>query len=115
MVGTGADYFVLPTLGVPASRRWAESSSGVCPGVLVAAGQYDMAMHILYSQAGIVNFAPLKPFFALTHQSAHASVSTIPNLEAIVSPIFAVRFSRVDNAMLMWDLLSRQNISCTTN
>ncbi len=90
VVGSGADYFVLPTLGAPATRRWTESSSGVCPGVLVAAGQYDMAMHVLYSQAAIVNFAPLKPLFALTHQAAYAYVSTVPNLEATVSPIFAV-------------------------
>lgn len=87
MVGTGSDSFFLPTLGASAAQKWGESSS--VPGVLVAAGYFDMAMHVLNSQAGFVNFEPLKSLFLQAHQSTYLSLPTLPNLSSVVSPIRA--------------------------
>jgi coatomer protein complex subunit alpha (xenin) len=61
------------------------------PGALVAAGAYDMALHMLNTQAGIVNFLPMRDLFQQIHQAAFASLPTVAGLSSSVSPLHASR------------------------
>lgn len=92
-MGSGSDYFIMPTVGSSAIQRWSEPSATapLCPGVLVAAGAFDAAVHMLHLQAGIVNVAPLRERFAETYAAAYASLPTLPNLPSTVTPLHAVR------------------------
>jgi coatomer protein complex subunit alpha (xenin) len=81
----------MPTLGHSASHKWAESGGIVVPGALVAAGAFDMAQHMLHTQAGIVNFGPMRDLFLQVYQSAYASLPTIAGLNSIVSALHASR------------------------
>ena len=67
------DYFVMPTLGLPHSRRWLKESTAVFD--IVAAGAFDIAMQSLRRQIGAVNFAPMKPYFLDVHQFSQCRIS----------------------------------------
>lgn len=67
--------FVLPVPGKSVAQKWSENST--LPADLIAAGQFDQAMHTLNRQIGVVNFAPLKPVFMSLY---NASYCLLPQL-----------------------------------
>lgn len=87
-----ADYFVMPVSGKSAAQKWGSSSSVAAD--LVAAGSFDLAMHMLNRQLGIVNFAPLKPYFLSIFSASHCAVPLAPGFEGLLSPL--QRSSRTD-------------------
>ncbi|OZJ05293.1 hypothetical protein BZG36_01950 [Bifiguratus adelaidae] len=64
--------FVAPTPGLNESAIWVGNSA--VAGDHVAAGSFETAMQILNRQAGIVNFAPLKPLFLSIYQATRVSL-----------------------------------------
>ncbi len=84
-VGSDEKYFAMPTLGVAAAQRWAQSSA--LAGDHVAAGSFPTAMQMLNRQCGIVNFAPLKELFMSVALASHASLSSLSNAPPLDAPL----------------------------
>jgi coatomer protein complex subunit alpha (xenin) len=76
----GGEMFVAPTPGVSPSNRWATKCS--LAAEQAAAGAFDTAMRLLTRQLGIVEFAPLRPYFLEVHQAAAAALPMLPTLPA---------------------------------
>lgn len=87
--GGGDDYFVMPTSGQSYMQRWGTSNS-VLAADLIAAGNVDLAMHMLHRQIGVVNFAPLASYFATIQTATHA---LLPQLAGV--PPISTGLSRV--------------------
>jgi coatomer protein complex subunit alpha (xenin) len=83
------DYFVMPTSGKSAVQKW--SSTSQLAADLIACGQFDLAMHMLNRQLGIVNFAPLKEYFLTITNSACIRLPLLPGDAAL--PIYLRRAS----------------------
>ena len=73
-------YFVMPLPGKSPLTRWSSTAS-LAPD-LIASGAFDLAMHMLNRQLGIVNFAPLKEHFLTL---ANATVAYLPSLPSLPS------------------------------
>ena len=78
--GTG-EMFIAPTPGVSAANRWATKCQLAADQV--AAGAFDTAMRLLSRQAGITEFAPMRPLFMEVYQASHASLPMLPTLPSI--------------------------------
>jgi len=77
--------FVMPTNGAGAEVAWSQST--LAPD-MVAAGNFQMAMHILNRQVGIVNFAPLEQNFIQVYNSAHAFSPALTGLAWQSIPLY---------------------------
>eukprot|EP01097_Dermamoeba_algensis_P008007 TRINITY_DN5184_c0_g2_i1.p1 TRINITY_DN5184_c0_g2~~TRINITY_DN5184_c0_g2_i1.p1 ORF type:complete len:749 (+),score=225.86 TRINITY_DN5184_c0_g2_i1:1466-3712(+) len=78
---TSDGYYVPPTPGTNIGQIWTRNSRLAVDHV--AAGSFESAMQIFHQQIGVVNFAPLKPFFLSISTSAKAvlnGISTAPSL-----------------------------------
>lgn len=80
------DFFVMPSSGKTALDKWSSNSSLAAD--LVAAGSFDLAMHMLHRQIGLVNFAPLKEAFLAIHNAAQAQLPMLPFVPALPSPLY---------------------------
>ncbi|KAI8925560.1 coatomer WD associated region-domain-containing protein [Entophlyctis helioformis] len=77
-----------PAPGTRISDVWTRNSTLAADHV--AAGSFETAMQLLNRQAGVVNFAPLKPHFLAVYQAARSYVSAGAGLPPIVSPLYRV-------------------------
>ena len=77
-----SEMFVAPVPGVSAANRWTTKCQLAADQV--AAGAFDTAMRLLSRQAGITEFAPLRPLFLDLYQGSHATVPLLPTLPSIV-------------------------------
>lgn len=66
------------TAGVSENDLWVRNSPFAADHA--AAGSFETAMQLLNRQFGVVNFAPLKPFFLSTYRSSHAYLSPLPSI-----------------------------------
>ncbi len=80
---------VLPVWGNTMADRWSDASNLACDQV--AAGNFSMAMQLLRTQAGIVNFEPLRPHFEKIYEATRALTPTLIDLPTM--PIFIGRES----------------------
>lgn len=76
-----AGYYVPPTKGVPVRQHWTQNST--LPADHVAAGAFENAMTLLNKQIGIVDFAPMKPFFMQVFSQGAVSVTGMVNVNGI--------------------------------
>jgi len=84
-------YFVPPTQGTGPTELWQRNSR--LPVDHVLAGAFDSAMRILNEELGVVNFAPLKPFFLDLVASSRTSLPCLPSVcFASPSRIFVCSF-----------------------
>ena len=74
---SGPGGFICPQPGPTIPQLWVRNST-LAPHH-VAAGSFDSAMGIFNTQAGIVNFAPLKPFFMSLYAASSTTLDTFPN------------------------------------
>jgi len=82
----GLATFSMPTKGQSLLEKWSNTLTLV--GDVVATGQFDQAMHLLRTQIGAVNFAPLKPYMlAQAGIASHAVLATIPGLHGLALPL----------------------------
>jgi coatomer subunit alpha len=79
--GASSEMFVAPTPGVSAANRWATKCQLAADQA--AAGAFDTAMRLLSRQAGITEFAPLKPYFLELYQGSHATIPMLPTQPSI--------------------------------
>ena len=77
----------MPLPGKTPLTRWSQSSS-LAPD-LIASGAFDLAMHMLNRQLGIVQFAPLKEHFLTLANATVAYVPSLPSLPPV--PIYLHR------------------------
>ncbi len=82
--GKGGDYFLFPTEGKSAAFKWANNSP--LPADMIAAGSFDLACGSLHRTIGVVNFAPLKPFFMAIYSSAHGAMPQLPGCDPLSIP-----------------------------
>ena len=82
---TSGSYFVMPMPGKSSLTRWATNSSLAAD--LIAAGSFDLAMHMLNKQLGIVNFAPLKEQFLTLANATVAYLPSLPGASPITVPL----------------------------
>jgi len=80
---TKEDEFFMVSAGKSARQKWSQNST--LAGDMVAAGAFDMAMHYLNRQVGIVNFAPLKPLFLAIYKSATIPLPLFPGSSTLES------------------------------
>jgi len=73
------------TQGMSRNEQWARNSNIAVDHI--AAGQFESAMKILNTQAGIVNFEVLKPMFMSIYQSAKSYFSGVPVSQPLSFPI----------------------------
>ena len=84
---SASSFFVMPLPGKNPLSRWSSSSS-LAPD-LIAAGAFDLGMHLLNRQLGIVNFAPLKEHFLSLSNSIVAYLPSLPSAPAV--PVYLHR------------------------
>lgn len=94
----GGDYFLFPHEGKSAASKWANNSPMAAD--MIAAGSFDMACGLLNRQIGVVNFAPLKPFFMSIFTAAHAAVPQLPTTEPWAMPILRAAGDGKDDTSL---------------
>lgn len=78
--------FSAPTPGQAVSEYWIRNSAHVSDHA--AAGSFETAMQLLSRQIGVVNFAPLKPYFMTVFQASRAYLSCnsgVPPLELLIN------------------------------
>ena len=85
MMDARSEVFVAPTPGVPAARKWTRKSS--IPGEHAAAGDFDSAMKLLNRQLGVVDFAPLKPYFMDAAFATHARLAGVAEAPTLTIPL----------------------------
>ena len=93
----GAGTRVPPAPGRPVEILWTEESG--LAGDHIAAGSFQSAMQILNKSAGIVNFAPLRPYFLGLFSASRGISQMLPSLPPLVHPL-AVRHSFKEVNML---------------
>lgn len=71
--------------GIPETELWCHNSPLVADHL--AAGAFDSAMQLLFRQAGIVNFEPLKPIMLAVALSSQAYLSAFPCLPPLAVPL----------------------------
>ena len=82
---SSGSYFVMPLPGKSSLTRWATNSSLAAD--LIAAGSFDLAMHMLNKQLGIVQFAPLKEHFLTLANATVTYLPTLPGAPPIQIPL----------------------------
>lgn len=75
---------VVPSRGKAFDAGWNQSS---LPADLVAAGNFQMAMHMLNRQLGICNFEPLRTNFLRVYNSARCQTPSYPGLAWNTTPL----------------------------
>ena len=60
----------------------------VSPVDWIMVGNFEKAMHVLRTQNGVVNFAPLKPYFLEIYSSSRSVLSTFPGIPPTRIPLF---------------------------
>jgi len=78
-----AEYFVSPNPGPEISQIWSQNSNLAADHV--AGGSVESAMQLLYSQVGVVNFAPLKQFFLPQFMASHIYYPGVPVVHSLSS------------------------------
>jgi coatomer protein complex subunit alpha (xenin) len=89
---TGPVGFVMPTEGASPQAAWSQSTLAAD---MAAAGNFQMAMHLLNRQVGIVNFEPLRANFMKVLNSARGFSPSLPNLAWQSVPVFRDEQSRL--------------------
>ena len=83
-----AKAFAAPSPGAPVDSRWLRAaSSSRLAAEHVAAGAHDAAMRLLNSQLGLVEFAPLRPYFLEIRAAAVAAAPGLPGCPAVRVPL----------------------------
>ncbi|KAJ9460806.1 Coatomer subunit alpha-3 [Diplonema papillatum] len=72
MVGKGDKDIQMPNPGRPTTRLWVDGSRHACDHT--AAGNFESAMRLLKTHYGILDFAPLKPYFMQCYAAANGSM-----------------------------------------
>eukprot|EP00659_Diplonema_papillatum_P021672 gene21672-33360_t len=72
MVGKGDKDIQMPNPGRPTTRLWVDGSRHACDHA--AAGNFESAMRLLKTHYGILDFAPLKPYFLQCYAAANGSM-----------------------------------------
>ena len=80
----GPPSVTLPREAPPAQSLWLNSE---VPADHVAAGSFETAMKLLNAQLGIVNFAPLKPYFLSIASTATTLLAAMPATSALEVPL----------------------------
>jgi hypothetical protein len=75
--GGGADGYVAPTAGVPASQRWLERRDALA-AEHCAAGQFGSAMQLLFRQLGAVRFEALRGHMLELYYASHTALPGLP-------------------------------------
>eukprot|EP01114_Cavostelium_apophysatum_P006979 TRINITY_DN1860_c0_g1_i1.p1 TRINITY_DN1860_c0_g1~~TRINITY_DN1860_c0_g1_i1.p1 ORF type:complete len:1253 (-),score=421.85 TRINITY_DN1860_c0_g1_i1:62-3820(-) len=78
-------FVVLPQPGPNFTQIWCNNSNLAADHA--AGGSFESAMKLLNMQAGIVNFAPLKPYFVSLYNASHVSLPGLASVPALVQPL----------------------------
>ena len=79
-------FVVLPSNGPTVGQIWQNNSNLAVDHC--AAGSFDSAMRLLSQQVGVVNFAPLKPYFMNLFSASRGHLLTIPAIPALSSALY---------------------------
>ncbi|EGC37596.1 hypothetical protein DICPUDRAFT_30022 [Dictyostelium purpureum] len=80
-----AALFVPPQPGPSFSQIWARNSQFAIDHI--AAGSFEVAMNLLNSQIGAINFDPIKPLFMNVFMGARSSLGALPSTPSLLMPI----------------------------
>ena len=84
-VTSGGGYYVAPNAGPSPMSVWARDSQLVADHV--AAGSFETAMQMMQRQLGIVNFAPLKPYFLALSNASLGVLGAAPSTPPLLAPL----------------------------
>jgi len=75
----------MPLEGKSAQQKWQNNSPLAAD--MIAAGNFDLAMHLLSRQIGVVNFAVLKPYFMTIWSAAQCQLPQLTGTESYTVPL----------------------------
>ena len=84
-VTSAGGYYVAPNPGPTPMSVWARDSQLVADHV--AAGSFETAMQMMQRQLGIVNFAPLKPYFLALSGASLGVLGAAPSTPPLLAPL----------------------------
>eukprot|EP01121_Diplochlamys_sp_Union-15-3_P016089 TRINITY_DN5413_c0_g2_i3.p1 TRINITY_DN5413_c0_g2~~TRINITY_DN5413_c0_g2_i3.p1 ORF type:complete len:732 (-),score=145.80 TRINITY_DN5413_c0_g2_i3:27-2222(-) len=76
-------YVKIPQPGSSAAQLWCVNSN--LPADHAAAGSFESTMRLLNQQIGVVNFAPLKPYFLKLYMSSRLQMPGLPSLNSLTT------------------------------
>jgi len=84
-MGAAGSYYVAPNPGTSPMAVWARDSQLVADHL--AAGSYETAMQMMARQLGIIDFAPLKPYFLALSGATLGSLQAAPSTPPLLAPL----------------------------